>query len=38
MLLFSNGGDYTRNTTSVKYPYIKKVYALYDAGHKDENV
>ena len=37
MLLISNGADYTRNTPQIEYPYIQKVYALYDAEHKVEN-
>jgi len=38
MLLISNGADWTRNTPRVEYPYIQKVYALYNAEHKVENV
>ncbi len=38
MLLISDGADWTRNTPLVEYPYIQKVYALYDAGHKVKNV
>jgi len=38
MLLISDGADWTRNTPRVEYPYIQKVYALYDAEHKVENV
>jgi len=38
MLRISNGADYTRNTPQIEYPYIQKVYALYDAEHKVENV
>lgn len=38
MLLISNGADWTRNTPNIEYPYIQKVYALYDAEHKVENV
>ncbi len=38
MLLISNGADWTRNTPRIEYPYIQKVYALYDAEHKVENV
>jgi len=38
MLLISDGNDWTRNTPRVEYPYIQKVYALYNAEHKVENV
>ena len=38
LLLVSNGNDYTRNTPRIEYPYIQKVYALYNAEHKVENV
>ena len=37
MLVISNGNDYTRNTPRIEYPYIQKVYALYDAEHRVEN-
>lgn len=38
LLLISNGADWTSNTPRIEYPYIQKVYALYDAEHKVENV
>jgi dienelactone hydrolase len=38
LLLISDGGDWTRNTPRVEYPYIQNVYALYNAKHKAENV
>lgn len=38
MLLISDGNDWTRNTPLIEYPYIQKVYAVYDAEHKVENV
>lgn len=38
LLLISNAGDWTRNTPRIEYPYVQKVYALYDAEHKVENV
>jgi hypothetical protein len=37
-LLISNGADWTRNTPTIEYPYIQKVYSLYHAEHKVENV
>ena len=38
LMLISNSGDWTRNTPRIEYPYIQKVYALYNAEHKVENV
>lgn len=38
MLIVSDGGDWTSNTPLIEYPYIQKVYALYNAEHKAENV
>lgn len=38
MLLISDGYDWTRNTPRIEYPYLQKVYALYDAEYKVENV
>lgn len=38
LLLVSDGDDWTRNTPRIEYPYIRKVYALYHAEHKVENV
>ena len=38
MLLISDGSDWTRNTPRVEYPYIQKVYALYNAENHIENV
>ena len=37
MLLISNGSDYTHNNPRIEYPYIQRVYAMYDAEHKVEN-
>lgn len=38
LLMISNGGDWTRNTPRIEYPYVQKVYALYSAEHRVENV
>jgi dienelactone hydrolase len=38
MLLISDGTDWTRNTPRIEYPYIQKVYALYNAENRIENV
>ncbi len=38
LLLISNGGDWTRNTPRIEYPYIQKVFAAYGVEHKVENV
>ena len=38
MMLISDGQDWTRNTPSIEYPYIQKVYALYNAEHRVKNV
>lgn len=38
MLLISDGSDWTRNTPRIEYPYIQKIYALYNAEHMIENV
>jgi dienelactone hydrolase len=38
MLLISNANDWTKNTPIVEYPYIKKVYSLYNKEHKVVNV
>ena len=37
MLLISDGIDPTRTTPRIEYPYIQKVYALYDAEHRIDN-
>jgi len=37
MLVVSDGADWTRNTPQIEYPYIKRVYALYNAEHNVEN-
>lgn len=38
MLLISDGKDWTRNTPGVEYPYIQRIYQLYGAGEKVENL
>ncbi|KAA5541402.1 acetylxylan esterase [Roseiconus nitratireducens] len=38
LLLVSVGGDWTKNTPDVEYPYIRNVYRLYDAEDNVENV
>lgn len=38
LLIISDGYDWTRNTPRVEYPYLQKVYSLYDAEHKVEHV
>ncbi len=38
MLLISDGSDWTRNTPRVEYPYLQKVYALYNGENRIENV
>lgn len=38
MLIVSDGADWTRNTPRIEYPYIQKIYALYDAENRIENV
>ncbi|UTA69527.1 alpha/beta hydrolase [Emticicia sp. 21SJ11W-3] len=38
MLLVSDGGDWTKNTPNLEYPYIKRIYSFYGAEDKLENV
>ena len=37
MIIVSCGGDWTKNTPNVEYPYIKKVYAAYNAENRVVN-
>ncbi len=38
LLLISDGGDWTKNTPEVEYPYIQSIYGLYGVPEKVENV
>ena len=38
MLLISDGGDWTKNTPEVEYPYIRDIYAMYEKTDHVENV
>ena len=38
MILISDGGDWTVNTPTMEYPYIKNVYSFYGAENRVENV
>jgi dienelactone hydrolase len=37
MLMVSVGGDWTRNTPRIEFPYVQKVYSLYDAESRIDN-
>ena len=37
-LIVSDGKDWTKNMPQVEFPYIKKIYALFDAAGNVENV
>jgi len=37
MLIVSDGADWTANTPTIEFPYIKKVYGLYNMEHNVEN-
>ncbi|MEJ0107105.1 MAG: acetylxylan esterase [Bacteroidota bacterium] len=38
LLLISDGGDWTKNTPGVEYPFMQKIYALYNKKQLVENV
>lgn len=38
MLLVSDGGDWTKNTPNVEFPFIKNIYGLYGKENLVENV
>ncbi len=38
LLLISVGGDWTKNTPQVEYPYIRNVYSLFEQPERVENV
>lgn len=38
MLLVSDGGDWTKNTPRIEFPYVQKVYATYEAESRADNV
>lgn len=37
-LLISDGDDWTKNTPSVEYPFLQKIYSLYGQAQQVENV
>ncbi|MBA4300995.1 MAG: acetylxylan esterase [Cyclobacterium sp.] len=38
MLLVSDGGDWTKNTPRIEFPYVQKVYAAYQSESRVDNV
>jgi hypothetical protein len=36
--LVSDGGDWTKNTPRIEFPYVQKVYATYEAESRADNV
>jgi hypothetical protein len=38
MLMISDGADWTQNTPTVEFPFLQKIYALYQKDNLIENV
>jgi uncharacterized protein len=38
ILLVSDGGDWTKNTPRIEFPYVQKVYATYESESRVDNV
>lgn len=38
MIMISDGGDWTKNTPDLEYPFIKRIYSFYGAENQLENV
>lgn len=36
LMIIGDGGDWTKNIVTVEYPFIRKIYDLYDAGANSE--
>jgi len=36
LMIIGDGGDWTKNIATVEYPFIRKIYDLYDAGENTE--
>ena len=38
MIMISDGGDWTKNTPELEYPFVKRIYSFYGAENQLENV
>jgi hypothetical protein len=38
MIMISDGGDWTKNTPEMEYPFVKRIYSFYGAENNLENV
>jgi dienelactone hydrolase len=38
MIMISDGGDWTKNTPELEYPFVKRIYSFYGAESQLENV